>query len=104
MAFVEPMSRSPIFPLLPHYPEQDEIQLFGQKIKPILIAGAGYTQQTAEQVLQDGMADLVAFGVAFLANSDLPQRFEKGVELNVLDRATMFGSDAKGCTDYPFMG
>ncbi len=54
------MKRSPMFPLLAHYPQDDEIELFGQKIKQPLIAGTAYTQQTGEEELQKGIASLIA--------------------------------------------
>jgi N-ethylmaleimide reductase len=49
-------------------------------------------------------ADLVSFGSLFLANPDLPKRFELNAQLNEPDRATMYtGGDEKGYTDYPFL-
>ncbi|PIQ28524.1 alkene reductase [bacterium (Candidatus Blackallbacteria) CG17_big_fil_post_rev_8_21_14_2_50_48_46] len=68
-----------------------------------LIVNAGYTRDTAEQVIQKQWADAVSFGSAFLANPDLPQRFERQAELNTPDQATFYGGDAKGYTDYPFL-
>ncbi len=90
-AFVELMKRSPMFPLLAHYPQDDEIELFGRKIKQTLIAGAAYTQKTGEEELQKGIASLIAYGSPFLANPDLPKRFEVNAPLNQADRSTMFG-------------
>jgi hypothetical protein len=43
----------------------------------------------------------VAYGAAFLANPDLPRRFREGAPLNPPDRATFYGGDARGYTDYP---
>lgn len=100
-AFVELMKRSPMFPLLPHYPQDDEIELFGRQIKHTLIAGTAYTRDSGEAELQKGTADLIAYGTAFLANPDLPKRFELDVELNQADRNTMFGGGEQGYTDYP---
>jgi N-ethylmaleimide reductase len=68
-----------------------------------LILNAGYTQATAEQAIQNKLTDAVSFGTAFLANPDLPQRFERHAELNAPDQATFYGGDAKGYTDYPFL-
>lgn len=102
-SFVELMQRAPMFPLLPHYPQDNEIALFGAMIEKTLIAGTGYTAETGEKELEKGIADLIAFGATFLANPDLPRRFALGAELNAPDRATMFGGDAKGYIDYPFL-
>ena len=102
-SFVELMKRAPMFPLLPHYPQGDELALFRPLISKTLIAGTGYTRDSAEAELDAGNADLVAFGATFLANPDLPRRFELGSELNQPDRGTMFGGGEHGYTDYPVL-
>ena len=102
-AFVELMKRSPMVPLLPHYPADDEIERFGKLVKHTLIAGTAYTRDTGEAELEKGIADLIAYGSTFLANPDLPRRFELGAELNTPDRATMFGGGEHGYTDYPVL-
>lgn len=102
-AYVELMKRSPYFPSPAHYPADDEIELFCQKIKQTIIANAGYDKTSAEAELEKGIARLVSFGTLFLANPDLPQRFELNTELNQPDKATMFGGSAQGYIDYPFL-
>ncbi len=57
----------------------------------------------AKQVLAVGEADAVAFGVPFLANPDLPERFRRNVPLNPPDQATFYAPGSRGYTDYPFM-
>ncbi|HKO79836.1 MAG TPA: hypothetical protein VJU78_05545, partial [Chitinophagaceae bacterium] len=61
-----------------------------------------YDKVTAEEELEKGIAGLISFGTLFLANPDLPKRFELDAELNQPDRATMFGGGAAGYIDYPF--
>lgn len=61
----------------------------------------GYSREMAENVVQTQGADLVALGVAFLANPDLVERFKHGHALNAPDPKTFYGGDAKGYTDYP---
>ena len=56
------------------------------------------------QRLADGEADLVAFGVPFLSNPDLPARLRHGALLNEPQQATFYGGGAKGYTDYPTLG
>ena len=57
---------------------------------------------TEELALVDqGAADLIAFGAMFLANPDLPARLAAGGPFNTPDRASMFGGDHRGYTDYP---
>jgi N-ethylmaleimide reductase len=52
-------------------------------------------------VIEDGLADIIAFGTLFLANPDLPARLAAGGPFNAPDRATFYGGDARGYTDYP---
>lgn len=102
-AYIELMKRSPYFPSPAHYPTDDEIELFGSMIKQTVIANAGYEKASAEAELEKGIASLISFGTLFLANPDLPIRFEKEAILNEPDRATMFGGGAHGYVDYPFL-
>ena len=52
-------------------------------------------------MLQEGRADLVAFGRPFLANPDLVARLQRGLPLNAPDLATFYTPGPKGYTDYP---
>lgn len=67
----------------------------------IYIANEKFEQDTAEEVLQKGEADAVAFGKLFIANPDLPKRFAKSAELNKPDSASFYAGEANGYTDYP---
>lgn len=67
-----------------------------------LIVNGGYNRERGDAILASGGADLVSFGVLFLANPDLPKRFELNAPLNQPDFATFYTSGAKGYTDYPF--
>jgi len=69
--------------------------------KGIYMVNAGYDKARANAVLAAGDADLVAFGVPYIANPDLPERFAQDAPLNDADPATFYGGDAKGYTDYP---
>lgn len=66
------------------------------------IANNGYDKARAQQAIKNGDADLVAFGVPFLANPDLVRRYCEDLPLNDPDTATFYGGDEKGYTDYPF--
>jgi N-ethylmaleimide reductase len=95
----------PMFPIddYPQYPK-DVVKAFGDLIDKPLIINAGYTRDTAEEIIKDGKARLVSFGALFLANPDLPKRFELNAPVNEPDRSTMYGGgDEKGYTDYPFL-
>ncbi|WP_431038203.1 alkene reductase [Streptomyces sp. P6-2-1] len=53
------------------------------------------------KLVEDGTADLLAFGALFLANPDLPARLRAGGPFNTPDVASFYGGDAHGYTDYP---
>jgi len=65
------------------------------------IANGGYTAASAEASLANNHSDFISFGVPFLANPDLPERFKLDAELNKADQASFYGGDEKGYTDYP---
>lgn len=66
-----------------------------------LILTGGYDRAKAETELAAGRADLIGFGTAFIANPDLPERLRRDLPLAEADRATFYGGDARGYTDYP---
>ncbi|MFA7240070.1 MAG: alkene reductase [Sulfuricellaceae bacterium] len=79
---------------------------FGQLrrcFKGLYIANGGYDKTRANAALAAGAADLVAFGVPFIANPDLVERMIRNAPLNAPDPATFYGGDEKGYTDYPFL-
>lgn len=63
----------------------------------------GYDFKLAEDAIESGYADLVAFGRPYIANPDLAKRFQQDAALNPLDSKTLYGGDAHGYTDYPFL-
>ena len=67
---------------------------------PFMING-GFDRTAAGAAIGEGRADLVAFGVPYLANPDLPERLRLDASLNAPDPATFYGGDARGYTDYP---
>ena len=67
----------------------------------MLISAGGYSAESAEETVAEGLADAVAFGRLFIANPDLPKRFEQKSSLNPYDRSTFYGGGDKGYTDYP---
>ncbi len=101
-AYVEIQKRSTFFPSPEHYATVNEIEFFGRKIRHTVIANAGYDKASAEAELEKGIAKLISFGTLYIANPDLPERFEKNFRLSKPDRATMFGGGKRGYIDYPF--
>lgn len=77
------------------------LPLMRERFRGPLMVNGGHTLQSANAVIGDGLADLVSFGAPYLANPDLPERLLKGAPLNAPDKATFYGGDARGYTDYP---
>lgn len=69
----------------------------------ILIINNGFTKDTANQVLNDGYADLVSFAKLYIANPDLVERFKKDAQLNEPDPNTFYTPGEKGYTDYKML-
>ncbi|MEX1324363.1 MAG: alkene reductase [Synechococcaceae cyanobacterium] len=67
----------------------------------VLVANMGYDAAEAEAAIAAGAVDAVAFGTAFLANPDLPERIRRGAPLNDADPATFYSPGPAGYTDYP---
>ncbi len=61
----------------------------------------GYNKETAEAALESGYADLICFGVPFIANPDLVKRYQTNAALNTPDPSTFYAGSAGGYTDYP---
>jgi len=78
-------------------------ETFRNTFKGVLILSGGYDAKRAESDLAAGKGDLIAFGMAFLANPDLVQRWKTGAVLNAPDMDTLYTPGPKGYTDYPML-
>jgi N-ethylmaleimide reductase len=73
-----------------------------KRFQGTIILGGGYTKERAENELQGGLANLIAFGRPFINNPDLVARFVNGWPLSIeLDMNTFYSPGEKGYTDYP---
>jgi N-ethylmaleimide reductase len=77
------------------------VELIRQRYRGTLMVAGGFDRDTAEAWLEQGRADLIAFGRKFLANPDLPARFRLRAPLHPDEPTTYYGGGAKGYTDYP---
>jgi N-ethylmaleimide reductase len=66
-----------------------------------LIVAGGYTLERGNKALQEGVADLIAFGQLFIANPDLVERFRRNAAFNPPDTSSFYGGTEKGYIDYP---
>lgn len=97
IAFVHLMAQGPVMfnGLLRH---------FRQIWHGCLILAGGLTPAQAEGLIDDGLADLAAFGSPFIANPDFVDRIRNGWPLAMANRSSYYGGGADGYTDYPFYG
>jgi N-ethylmaleimide reductase len=66
---------------------------------PIIVAG-GFERQGAQEIVERGDADLVAFGRHFSSNPDLPERLRRNLPLTPYDRDAFWGGDHRGYIDF----
>jgi N-ethylmaleimide reductase len=86
-------------------PSLDLVQRLRKEFGGVLVANDGFasvtTRESAQRVLDDDLADLVAVGRPFLANPDLPHRWQTGADVNEPNPDTFYGGGAEGYVDYP---
>lgn len=74
---------------------------FRKLYKGTIIANLGFTFESGNQIIADGKADLVSFGMPFIANPDLTERFQSSWSLSEADPSTLYIAGEKGYNDYP---
>ncbi|HXZ08581.1 MAG TPA: alkene reductase, partial [Paraburkholderia sp.] len=84
----------------PQFSETFRQALRDRFTRPIIVAGK-YDRARAEWVIEQGYADMVAFGRPFVANPDFPRRLADNLPLADFDGSTLFGGTERGYTDYP---
>lgn len=74
-----------------------------QEFNGVLMLNGGYDLEKGNHAIAQGAANLIAYGVPFIANPDLVERFREQAPLNPPDQATFYAPGAKGYTDYPVL-
>jgi N-ethylmaleimide reductase len=72
-----------------------------QRFSGIFVLNVGYDRESAEQALQNGLADAVTFGTLFISNPDLPERFRQDAPLATADADSYYSGGEEGYIDYP---
>ena len=80
-------------------------EAFRQKVRErfhgVIIGAGAYTPEKAEDLINKGLIDAVAFGRDYIANPDLVARLQKKAALNPQRPESFYGGGAEGYTDYP---
>ena len=71
--------------------------------KNAYMANLGYDKVRGNAAIASGHADVIAYGVPFIANPDLVERYKINAPLNEANPDLFYGGDEKGYTDYPFL-
>lgn len=81
--------------------DYDPVAHIRNHYKSTLMAGGEYDRDSGERALSSGLSDYIVYGRRFLANPDLPTRFELDAQENEWDDATVYLPGETGFTDYP---
>ncbi|MFT6935543.1 MAG: N-ethylmaleimide reductase [Maribacter sp.] len=66
-----------------------------------LMINTAFDQEKGNKIIEEGHADLVAYGKPYIANPDLVERFKNNLDLAEWDDDTFYTTGAKGYIDYP---
>jgi N-ethylmaleimide reductase len=102
--FIEPRSSGAGRAEVNHQNVPSAMVLFRPIWRGVLISAGGFTGESAEAAIAAGHADAIAFGRIFISNPDLPRRLQHGFPLTPYNRATFYGGEEVGYTDYPVYG
>ncbi|QED36928.1 alkene reductase [Antarcticibacterium arcticum] len=68
--------------------------------KGTIIINSDFDQEKGNKVIDEGFADLVAFGKPYISNPDLAERFEQNIPLTDWDKDTFYTPGKEGYLDY----
>jgi N-ethylmaleimide reductase len=102
--FVEPRSSGAGRAEVNHTNVPKAYELFRPMWGGVLVTAGGFDGPSAEDAVASGNVDIIAFGRPFIANPDLPERIRQKAAFTPYNRATFYGGDVAGYTDYPVLG
>lgn len=79
---------------------QDVASYFRPLYNGTLMVGGGFNSEKGEALLRSNNADLIAFGIPFIANPDLVERYRTGAKLSLPNTDLLYTGGAEGYTDY----
>ncbi len=66
----------------------------------VLMTNGGFDRESGNRIIEDGMADLVAYGRPFISNPGLVEKFQSNMPLNPWDADTFYTQGEEGYLDY----
>lgn len=85
------------------YAEKEIAKRYRPVYRGTLMINTNFNRERGNKIIEDGLADLVAYGKPFISNPDLVERFKVNAPLNEWDESTFYVPGEKGYTDYPFV-
>ncbi len=79
----------------------DVLRTFRPAFKNSIMGNNMFTKEDAEALISEGMVDLVSYGKPFIANPDLPVRFQFKLRLAEFNPKTVYFGGKEGYIDYP---
>ncbi len=83
------------------HPEKSIVPFYRNIYKGTLISCGGHTLESANRMLDNNKADLIAFGKPYISNPDLVERLKHNAPLTPWDKDTFYRGGRKGYIDYP---
>lgn len=83
------------------FAEQHIAKRYRPIYKGTLVINSTFDQKSGNAVIEEGLADAVAFGKPFISNPDLPERIAENADWSEWDPNTFYTPGEKGYTDYP---
>lgn len=84
-------------------PDKSILPIYRPLYNGALISCGGYSRKSAIRTIDNGLADLIAFGKLFVSNPDLAERLKNERPFNKMDKSTFYHGGSKGYVDYPFL-
>lgn len=82
------------------YAETEIAKRYRPMYNGTIIINAGFDQESGNKVIEEGNADLVAYGKPFISNPDLVERFAQNVALSDYNQDTFYTPGKEGYLDY----
>ncbi|MBS7233461.1 alkene reductase [Flavobacterium psychroterrae] len=83
---------------------EDVASYFRPLFKGTLMIGGGFDSKSGDALLRSDNANLIAYGMPFIANPDLVERYRTGADIAVPNSEFLYTGAAAGYTDYPLAG